>query len=50
MRIITGNLKGKKILFPMDKNTRPLRDMVKESIFNLIENSNNNSNNFVRRK
>ena len=40
MRIITGNLKGKKILFPMDKNTRPLRDMVKESIFNLIENSN----------
>ena len=40
MRIITGNLKGKKILFPNDKSTRPLRDMVKESIFNLIENSN----------
>lgn len=40
MRIITGNLKGKKILFPKDKSTRPLRDMVKESIFNLIENSN----------
>ena len=40
MRIIAGNLKGKKILFPMNSNTRPLRDMVKESIFNLIENSN----------
>ena len=40
MRIIAGDLKGKKILFPSDKNTRPLRDMVKESIFNLLENSN----------
>ena len=40
MRIIAGNLKGKKIFYPEDKKTRPLRDMVKESIFNLIENSN----------
>ena len=40
MRIIAGNFKGKKIFFPQDKKTRPLRDMVKESIFNLIENSN----------
>ena len=40
MRIIAGNLKGKKIFYPEDKQTRPLRDMVKESIFNLIENSN----------
>ena len=40
MRIISGDLRGKKILFPSDKNTRPLRDMVKESIFNLLENSN----------
>ena len=40
MRIISGNLKGKKIFYPVDKKTRPLRDMVKESIFNLIENSN----------
>ena len=40
MRIVAGYLKSKKILFPTDKNTRPLRDMVKESIFNLIENSN----------
>ena len=40
MRIISGNFKGKKIFYPEDKKTRPLRDMVKESIFNLIENSN----------
>ena len=40
MRIIAGSFKGKKIFFPEDKKTRPLRDMVKESIFNLIENSN----------
>ena len=39
MRIIGGNLKGKKIFLPKDKKTRPLRDLVKESIFNLIEHS-----------
>ena len=38
MRIIGGKYKGRKIFIP-DKNTRPLRDMVKESIFNLIEHS-----------
>ena len=36
MRIISGNFKGKKILIPLDNKTRPLRDLVKESIFNLI--------------
>ena len=36
MRIIGGNLRGKKIFLPKDTNTRPLRDIVKESIFNLI--------------
>ena len=39
MRIIGGNLKGKKILNPQDKSTRPLKDLVKESIFNIIEHS-----------
>ena len=39
MRIIRGILKGKKIFLPSDKLTRPLRDMVKESIFNLLEHS-----------
>ena len=36
MRIISGNFKGKKILPPKDQKTRPLRDLVKESIFNLL--------------
>ena len=40
MRVIRGNFKGKKIFFPEDKNTRPLRDLVKESIFNFLEHSN----------
>ena len=40
MRIISGIYKGKKLNFPKSIKTRPLRDLVKESIFNLIENSN----------
>jgi 16S rRNA (guanine966-N2)-methyltransferase len=40
MRIISGYLKGKKINLPKDNFTRPLKDMVKESIFNIIEHSN----------
>ena len=40
MRIISGIFKGKKIIEPKDNKTRPLRDMVKESIFNIINHSN----------
>ena len=40
MRIITGNSKGKKILEPIDVHTRPLKDLTKESIFNIITHSN----------
>ena len=40
MRIISGNFKGKKILEPIDKETRPLKDLTKESIFNIITHSN----------
>ena len=40
MRIIAGSFKGKKINSPKDTFTRPLRDLVKESIFNVIEHSN----------
>ncbi len=40
MRIISGNFKGKKILQPKDKLTRPLKDLTKESIFNIINHSN----------
>ena len=36
MRIISGKFKGKRIYLPNDKHTRPLKDIVKESIFNLI--------------
>ena len=36
MRIISGSNKGKKLVMPGDKTTRPLRDMVKESIFNIL--------------
>ena len=39
MRIISGNLKGKKLLIPRDDQTRPLRDAVKESLFNIIQHS-----------
>ena len=39
MRIISGNYKGKKILLPKDKLTRPLKDLTKESIFNIIKHS-----------
>ncbi len=40
MRIISGKFKGKKLFLPIDKKTRPLKDIVKESIFNLIIHSN----------
>ena len=40
MRIISGSFKGKKILQPKDKLTRPLKDLTKESIFNIINHSN----------
>ena len=40
MRIISGIFKGKKLIIPKDKRTRPLKDNVKESIFNILEHSN----------
>ena len=40
MRIISGKSKGKKIFDPIDINTRPLKDLTKESIFNIITHSN----------
>jgi len=40
MRIISGSLKGKKILLPKNNETRPLKDLAKESIFNVINHSN----------
>ena len=40
MRVIAGFFKGKKIIEPDDKNTRPLKDLTKESIFNVLKHSN----------
>ena len=40
MRIISGKFKGKKLLLPKNKKTRPLKDLVKVSIFNLLDHSN----------
>jgi|TARA_B100000586_G_scaffold51392_1_gene34350 16S rRNA (guanine966-N2)-methyltransferase len=37
MRIIGGAYKGVKIFEAFDKNTRPLKDLVKESILNILE-------------
>ena len=42
MRIISGSFKGKKISDPKDIKTRPLKDLTKESIFNIIKHSNPN--------
>lgn len=39
MRIISGSLKGRTIDFLKNTNTRPLKDAVKENIFNIIEHS-----------
>ena len=39
MRIISGNHKGKKIIEPKDKTTRPLKDITKEALFNVLQHS-----------
>lgn len=50
MRIISGSLKGKKINYLKNSITRPLKDSVRENIFNILLHSNlinvdiNNSN------
>lgn len=40
MRIISGSLKGKLINFLKNSTTRPLKDTVKENIFNILNHSN----------
>ena len=39
MRVIGGKYRGKEIFFLSSNNTRPLRDAVKENIFNIIAHS-----------
>ena len=40
MRIIAGKLKGSSLHIPKNLNTRPLKDLTRESIFNLLSHSN----------
>ena len=40
MRIISGNFKNKKLFFPKNLKTRPLKDSVRENLFNILEHSN----------
>ena len=42
MRIIGGKLKNKKILFHINLKTRPLKDSVRENIFNILDHSKKN--------
>lgn len=39
MRIISGKFKNKRIFFPKNIKTRPLKDSVRENIFNILEHS-----------
>lgn len=40
MRIIGGEFKRKKLNEPINKKTRPLKDLTKESLFNILNHSN----------
>ena len=40
MRIISGKMKGNSLYLTKNKNTRPLKDLARESIFNLLKHSN----------
>ena len=39
MRVISGNLKGRTINFLKNAKTRPLKDSVRENIFNILNHS-----------
>ena len=40
MRIVAGNFKGTTLYGPKNKKIRPLKDMVRENIFNFLAHSN----------
>ena len=40
MKIIAGKFRGSKLFLPLNKDTRPLKNIVKEAIFNLLNHSN----------
>jgi len=37
MRIVSGRLRGRRILTPDGRNTRPTSDQTRESIFNILD-------------
>ena len=39
MRVISGKYRNRKLFFPKNLKTRPLKDSVRENIFNIIEHS-----------
>lgn len=43
MRIISGSRKGKRLYSTRDENTRPTEDRIKESIFNILDDIDENS-------
>ena len=47
MRIISGKLKGSVLFMPKDKNTRPLKDLARESVFNLLTHSKKSTINLI---
>ena len=40
MRIVGGKMRGVTLYGPKNKKTRPLKDLARESIFNIIQHSN----------
>ncbi len=50
MRIISGEFKGLKLQFSDNKSVRPLKDIVREGIFNLLTHSNKISLEFKKSK
>ena len=48
MRIIAGKMKGSILHLPKSNKTRPLKDLARESIFNLLKHSNKISFNFEK--
>ena len=50
MKVITGKYKGYKLFLPLNKNTRPLKSLVKETIFNILSHSNKFSLDFYNKR
>ena len=50
MRVVSGFLKGKKISYLKNINTRPLKDSVKENIFNILKHSKSSYSNIEKAK